>query len=232
MLTCACETRVMQPRTRDRPRHVGRLMLLTSAAVLLVGGLTAAAATWRPDRTWGLRPGTGHPETLAASKRIALSLDTEDPTNHDDWEPQRRHQGNIGTRPDARARGRYWIREAERLRLAGRIREAITALDQAQAHLPRTPLPCLRAAQLLLSLEYPAELRRYAACARERAPHLGAPYLYEGIALQMLGDDEGAAVCYETFARLAPRSALAWEARFVSRRLGRTTPGSVEPPRH
>ena len=90
--------------------------------------------------------------------------------------------------------------------------------------LPRTPIPCLRAARLLLELRDPQQLRIFAVCAEERAPHMAAPYLYEGVALQLLGDEVKAAERYSIYARLAPNDPRAREAKLVSRRLTRPTP--------
>ena len=205
--------------------------MVASAGLLLFGALGGALAPWHREPQREPPTASSLPLGLSAAELDELAREAEALVAGEDDEQGQTPENDDGsvTRPDPLARGQFWLREAERLRRTGRIREAVAALDQARALLPRTPVPCLKAARLLLSLENPDELRRFAACARERAPHLAAPYLYEGVALQLLGDERGAAKSYKTFARLAPQSARAWESRLVARRLVVDAPGSPEP---
>jgi tetratricopeptide (TPR) repeat protein len=231
MVSCALETRVMEPRVRGSRRHLRRVLAVAGAGLLLFGSLGAAWAAWRGKSPHQERLLAALPQTLSAAELEELTREAEAlAIGEDDATLLTPGQDDVNeARPGSLARGRFWMREADRLRRAGRVDEAILALDQARSLLPRTPVPCLKAAQLLLTLNDPKRLLEFATCARERDPRMGAPYLYEGVALQLMGDHAGAAARYATFARIAPGSARAWEARFVGRRLGSGAPGSPAP---
>jgi tetratricopeptide (TPR) repeat protein len=221
MVSCAQETQVMRPRPEAGRRRLRRLVALFGVGLVTVSGLSTALAFWI-----GGRPRVSLPTHAAASGLSAADLhdiadEVETLITSDMSAVDLAPQGEDFTSepPDSLARGRFWIREGERLERGGRSDDALAAFDRAQVLLPHTPVPCLKAARVLLTLNKPTELRRFAICARERDPHLAAAYLYEGVALQLLGDKTAAAECYAAFARLAPRSARAREAEFVSRQL-------------
>jgi tetratricopeptide (TPR) repeat protein len=126
-------------------------------------------------------------------------------------------QPSSATRADGPAR--RWLERARRLEAAGDIDGAVVAYGRVSRLLPRNPNPCMRAVRLLLRGEDPKRLRFYAACARKRAPSRPMPWAYEGVALQLLGDQAGARRAYLEFHRRAPQHPASWQALEVARRL-------------